>query len=123
MVLRWRILASSALPSAVVETRTTRRSAASGWRRTSPAASSFVTTLVTLGGATRSYSASAPRVTGPSCSMALSAESWLGERPASACWRSCRASRVALSRNRAAIAAASVRDVAVGMPKVYQANH
>jgi len=37
--------------------------------------------------------------------MLASADSWLGDNPASDSWRSCRASRVALNRSRAAIAA------------------
>ena len=62
---RLRIRARRVAPAGVTDTHATRRSAPSVRRATRPAASSLVTTFVTLGGATRSTSASAPRVSGP----------------------------------------------------------
>ena len=71
-------------------TRTTRRSVGSGRRWTLPSASSRATTPVTVGGATPSWAASSPSVSDPCRSMATRAESWLGDRPESACWRNVR---------------------------------
>ena len=113
-VLRRRDSSSRALPAGEMATRQTRRSAGSGVRVTRPSHSSFDTTFVIEGGATRSCSASAPRVSGPWLAMTARADCWVGDNPAPDSWRRRRASRVALNRNRAAISGAAATVVRAG---------
>ena len=113
-VLRWRDSSSRARPASVSATRTNRRSPGSTARATRPIDSSLATTLVIEGGATFSWSARAPRVSGPSRSMTASADSWLGVSPASASWRNRRARRVALNRSLAASSSSACAAVGAG---------
>ena len=64
-------------------------------------------TLVMVGLATRSSSASSPRVSGPALPTVASTEAWVGERSLSLVWRSCRARRVTARRRRPASSAVS----------------
>ena len=80
-VLRWRELREQVRPFGVTTHPGDAPVGGIGWRVRRPSASSLATTRVMVGGATCSWSASAPRVSGPWRSTAARAESWLGERP------------------------------------------
>ena len=69
-----------------------------GRRSTNPAASILSTTLVIVGGATRSCAARSPSVSGPFSATVDSAAVSVGPRPLSSCWRSSRARRTPENR-------------------------